>query len=188
MTPAGKLEFLEKLAFKNVDIVKIKDKVKNLKKEREIDWKSTLSQLQSIDRKLERIEKPIEKVKFPFKCKNGSSPKNSDNIQIIINNETIKFKKLKAKLLKSKNVFAKKNKQLTELRVMNTYINTKNENNIEDKLNKNQEKLNDICELYKGDKNLENLKKKLSYLLNEKEFLKIIDTIKDYNIKLKEIH
>jgi DNA repair exonuclease SbcCD ATPase subunit len=68
MTPSNKSEFLERFAFRGIDIASMKEKVKIIIKNNETELLKTQGQLQLI-KKLRDELTVVEKVIFPIKCK-----------------------------------------------------------------------------------------------------------------------
>ena len=186
MSPADKLEFLEKIAFKNTDILCIKSKIKKLINDRNFDLNTTTSQMEIVEETVKDLEVP-DHIDFPIKCKNGSIPKSSKNMELLVKNENVRLKNTKVLLKKSKNLFDEKQKELTDLKILNTYIDTKNENQLDMKMKELNIKEDKISVLYKGDENLNDLEQRLKTLLLNKELISVLEKIDDYNKKLKEI-
>ena len=69
MSPTDKLSFLEKFAFNNIDIDKLKGRCQALLKQKNEELISTVSQLEMANTHLSTLTKP-EKVKFPVVTKN----------------------------------------------------------------------------------------------------------------------
>jgi DNA repair exonuclease SbcCD ATPase subunit len=84
MSPADKLQFLEKFAFQNVNLGDIKIRCKSLIARREMEVKKTSAQLESAISYLNELDEPSP-VEFPLKCKNKD---------IAIKNEEIMYKNL----------------------------------------------------------------------------------------------
>jgi exonuclease SbcC len=186
MSPADKLEFLEKIAFKNTDILGIKSKIKKLINDRNLDLNNTTSQMEIVEETVKDLEVP-DHIDFPIKCKNGSIPKSSKNMELLIKNENVRLKNAKVLLKKSRNLFEEKQKELTDLKILNTYIDTKNENQLDMKMKELNIKEDEIAVLYNGDENLNDLEQRLKILLLNKELISVLEKIDDYNKKLKEI-
>jgi DNA repair exonuclease SbcCD ATPase subunit len=70
MSPTEKIEFLESLAFQNLDISEKKDRIKEILKERNTKLLSVSSKLQSTKSILDNI-KEIKEPYFPVKCTDG---------------------------------------------------------------------------------------------------------------------
>ena len=69
MSPADKLQFLEKFAFQTVNLGDIKIRCKSLIARREMELKKTSALLESAISYLKEIDEPVP-VEFPLKCKN----------------------------------------------------------------------------------------------------------------------
>ena len=84
MNPAEKLEFLEKFAFKDIDLLGIKKRCKDCIVEKNNSLISVVSQIEMGIEVLNNLQKP-ENVKFPIKCKKS-------DIEKVIKNQEIKYK------------------------------------------------------------------------------------------------
>jgi DNA repair exonuclease SbcCD ATPase subunit len=78
MSPPDKLEFLEKFAFKDVNLPEIKNKSKKLCNDRNEELNKTISQLEIASSILKEINEPV-KVEFPFRCKSSDYEKFAKN-------------------------------------------------------------------------------------------------------------
>ena len=114
MNPTEKLEFLEKFAFKDIDLPEIKNKAKNLISKRNEELNKTISQIEIAKNMLNELNEPVE-VKFPFKCK----PSDYDKFE---KNEEIKIKNCEIQLKKSNNIISKIQTEINELNILNTFI------------------------------------------------------------------
>ena len=109
LSPLEKLAFIERFALKDIDITKIKDKTKELIKERNEKIIGIASKLETTVQILSEMKK-LPEVTFPIKC----HPKNQE---IIIKNEHIHYKnceKLSKKLSKKS---IKLREQLSDLEI-----------------------------------------------------------------------
>jgi DNA repair exonuclease SbcCD ATPase subunit len=179
MNPTDKLEFLEKFAFKDINLQEIKNKAKNLISERNEELNKTIAQIDITKNILEEMEEPIE-IKFPFKCKTSDYEKITKSEENKVKNSDIGVKK-------SKNIILKTQEELNSICSLNSYINSKKE--ILDTLCEKMENLKIEEEVtdYIGDDELDEYKYKLENILINKE-LKILDQkLKDDIKKLEEM-
>jgi len=159
MSPADKLQFLEKFAFQNVNLGDIKIRCKSLIARREMELKKTSALLESAISYLKEIDEPVP-VEFPLKCKNRD---------IAIKNEEIHYKNCEIRIKKAKHIISNTQDEISDLRVLNTYLSAKNENI--DNLIESMEQMSlekDEIE-YIGNDELENYKNILKNLIDHKE-------------------
>jgi len=179
MSPTDKLEFLEKIAFKDINLVAIKEKCKNLISKRNDELKTTILHLENATNNLTEYKEP-EEIKFPFKCKKSDQEK-------FIKNEYIKQKNCDILIKKSTNIITKYTTQLNELNILYTYINSKTDiiSSLTDKLSKltiNEEDIN-----YEGDDNLKNYKERLNILLSKKELIILQNKLYEDTEEMEEL-
>ena len=113
LSPLDKLAFLETLVFQNIDIVKIKQKVKILLQKRNNNVIANQSQLELLDKiHEEKISKLVEII-FPLKGSNKERLEKNEHIKL--SNCTIKINKLRKKnqLLQTR---------LLDTKVLNTFL------------------------------------------------------------------
>lgn len=120
MSPIEKLEFLEKFAFKDVDLGKIKGKCKALIAKKHEALISVSSQLEMAQKILAEQEKPQE-VKFPLKYPRGLYDKATKDQEIRLKNAMVHFKR-SIKRIKTLN------QELNALNVLSATTQAKNEN------------------------------------------------------------
>ena len=159
MTPADKLQFLEKFAFQNVNLGDIKIRCKSLIARREMELKKTIALLESAISYLKEIDEPSP-VEFPLKGKNRD---------IAIKNEETQYKNCEIRIKRAKHSITNTQEELNDLRVLNTYISTKNENidNLIESMEQMSIEKDEID--YIGDDELENYKNILNNLIALKE-------------------
>jgi exonuclease SbcC len=92
MSSVDKLAFLEKFAFKDVNLAKLKLMTKNLIKERNETLIKTMTKLDMIECSINEFEVP-EDVTFPLKCKKSQRNIKTDNETVKMNNCTVRIKK-----------------------------------------------------------------------------------------------
>lgn len=181
MSPTEKLEFLEKFAFKNVNLSEIKNRCKSLVSQRNDNLNKTITQLEMTSSIFKELKEP-EVVKFPLKGKESLYEK-------IHKNEEIKKKNCDTLIKRSKNVIETSQKEISDIRVLQTFLYNKEENinDLIDKLDNIKIEKENIT--YKGDEQLEKYKKILKIILSQKE-LSILedryDIDKDKLDKLKQ--
>jgi len=161
LSPLEKLAFLEKFAFNNTDIGKIKGRCNATIKKRNEELISVTSQLEMATTHLESLSLP-EKVKFPFKVSKNNYDKAIQKEKNRLDNTKIKIKKSQEKLLSLQ-------KSLNDENI----IKVKREN-IQEKIDFYQKKVLELSESlssieYIGDEELDTLKKRLKKFLKQKE-------------------
>ena len=197
MSPIDKLSFLEKFAFKDVDVVNIKSRCKSHINKCHDELLSVVSQLDMANNFLSEMTKPNE-VKFPLKCKDNveTREKAEKNEQIKMNNG---YKKLIDNYKEDLRLCEDKNKKNVTL--LMTIENEKNQ--LESKfilinqqinlLNEENHKLKKDIDMLKNQKNitLESIIKKLEREIeqknNEIEILKIKTSDTNIITKLNEV-
>ena len=118
LSPLAKLEFLETLAFQNIDIIKIKQKVKILLQKRNNNMIANQSQLKLLCKIYDdKISKLVEVV-FPLKGSNKEHLEKNEHIRL--SNCTIKINKLHRKIQLL-------HKRLSDTKVLNTFLQYFNE-------------------------------------------------------------
>jgi DNA repair exonuclease SbcCD ATPase subunit len=120
MSPIEKLEFLEKFAFKDVDLGKIKGKCKALITKKHEALISVSSQLEMAQKILAEQEKP-EEIKFPLKYPRSLYDKATKDQEIRHKNAMIHFKR-SIKRIKTLN------QELNALNILSATTQAKNEN------------------------------------------------------------
>lgn len=167
MSPIDKLCFLEKFAFKDVDVVNIKSRCKSHINKCHDELLSVVSQLDMANNFLSEMTKPNE-VKFPLKCKDNveTREKAEKNEQIKMNNCTVLIRRSE----KTKDLVSK---ELNDLKVLEATLHSRKE--ICEEINKslqiieNEEKseLNQedsILQLKDYEKRLNNIQKNEIYI------------------------
>ena len=177
MSPADKLQFLEKFAFQNVNLGDIKIRCKSLIARREMELKKTCALLESANSYLKEIDEPIP-VEFPIKCKNKD---------IAMKNEEIHYKNCETRIKKAKHIISKTQDELSDLRVLNTYLESKNENidNLIESMEQMSLEKDEID--YIGDDELENYKNILANLITQKEINILKERLKIDEKKIDEM-
>ena len=181
MNPTEKLEFLEKFAFKDIDLPEIKNKAKNLISKRNEELNKTISQIEIAKNMLNMLNEPVEvEVKFPFKCK----PSDYDKFE---KNEEVKIKNCEIQLKKSINIISKIQTEINELNILNTFINSKSDvlNSLCNKLEELSLEENNVK--YIGDEELNIYKEKLDNFLKYKELSLFQDKFENDTKKIEEM-
>jgi len=161
MSPTEKLEFLEKFAFKNVDLSKIKERCKSLISQRNDKLKETITQLELTTKVVDELIEPV-KVNFPIKGKKTDYEK-------ITKNEEVRKKNCDTLIKRNRNIIEKLGGELKDTEVLNMFLNSKNDN-----IEYLCEKLSGLNMIenkieYIGDDILNKYKNNLKLILNQKE-------------------
>lgn len=93
MSPIEKLEFLEKFAFKDVNLGKLKGKCKTFIGKKYEALITIISQLEMVQKILDEHEKPNDEIKFPLKCSRVLYEKATKDQEIRLKNANIHAKK-----------------------------------------------------------------------------------------------
>jgi exonuclease SbcC len=161
MSPADKLDFLEKFAFQGINLSEIKSRCNAIIRKTNEELIKTSAQLELSEENFKNVKKP-ENIDFPFRVKDKE--KASKNETIKFRNTEILIKRAEKRLTQlidektDTNIFLIQKKNKTEL--INS-ITEKIEQNILDK----------NTTYYQGDEKLENLEKKLKLFLSQKEII-----------------
>lgn len=174
MNPLEKLSFLERFAFKDIDLNDIKTRCKaNITKTHD-DLIANESQLEMAKKVIGELKKPDESIKFPIKCKKSQ-------IELAIKNENVRFKNCNTLITKAQNNIAKKEKELNDIQVLNSIISTRSESieSIITKINQIETQIENIDLDHTDGLKLEAHRRMLSDLLLQKE-------VTDLEIRFKE--
>jgi exonuclease SbcC len=178
MSPTEKLEFLEKFAFKNVHLSDIKERCNSLKKQRGDILSKTTTQLEMSTKVFEELIKP-EEVEFPIKC-----GKKMD-YEKVLKNEEVRKKNSEILIKRSRVQLDKLNKELTDLRVLETFLQSRDES-IESLTNKLYNiSINEKDVEFEGDDNLEEYKRQLESILARKKLSILEET---YNVDKEKLN
>lgn len=159
-SPTEKLEFLEMFAFKDIDIINIKERCKTEIEQRKNELDNTLNLIEINTKIFEELKKPTEII-FPLK---GKKPQEK-----LIKDEQTRHKNCEIRIKKTRSQINKIQKELNDLLVFKTYIDSKKDN-----INSITEKLKYLSIEegkidYKGDNSLNDYKNRLKTLLSNKE-------------------
>jgi exonuclease SbcC len=179
MSPLEKLAFLEKFAFRDVDLGKIKSKCKAYILQTSDALVGVVSQLGMAKNVLEEMKEPIEK-KFPLKCKKSEREK-------AIKNETIRLKNCTTLISRTERDFKKISEELTDLRVLEATLTARKEAlfNFDNNLLEINKEINDLG--YDGDDVLESLEKSLIGVLAFRELHVLEKQISSDKAQLEEM-
>lgn len=179
MSPLEKLAFLEKFAFRDVDLGKIKAKCKSYILQTSDSLVGIVSQLGMAKNVLEEIEKPVEK-KFPLKCKKSDR----DKVQ---KNEIIRLKNCKVLISRTEKDVKKISEELADVRVLEATLATRKETllNLDNTLSEINKEINELK--YDGDDVLESLEKSLIIVLALRELYAVQTQISLDKSQLEEM-
>ena len=179
MSPLEKLAFLEKFAFRDVDLGKIKAKCKAYILQTSDSLVGIVSQLGMAKNVLEEIEQPVEK-KFPLQCKKSER----DKVQ---KNETIRLKNCKVLISRSEKDFKKISEELADVRVLEATLASRKETllNLDNTLLENNKEIHNLK--YEGDDVLESLEKSLVVFLSLRELYTLQKQISLDKVQLEEM-
>ena len=163
MEPKKKLEFLEKFAFKDINLSEIKNKCKNLINQKKEELEKTIDHIKIRKNVLKELNEPQEII-CPFKCKN------KDNYEKYIKNEEIKNKNCDIHIKKLNYNIKKVRTEINDLNILNSYIESKTDfiNSLSYELDNLSIEESDI--VYQGDDKLKEYKERLDILITKKEF------------------
>lgn len=181
MSPIDKLSFLEKFAFKDVELGKIKGKCKNLIRTTNEDLISIQSKYELSKNVFETMKKP-DKIKFPLKVKKENREKAVKNEAIKYKNSQILIKRLNRQLEQTKS-------KLSDFLLY--YNNEMHENERLDELEKNKIKLQnenkENNEKYEGDEKIEEYEDLIKSIKLSSELIHLKKQYKENEQKLKNM-
>lgn len=181
MSPLEKLAFLEKFAFRDVDLVKIKTKCKAYILQTSDALVGIVSQLEMAKKVLEEIDQPIEK-KFPLKCKKSERHK-------AIKNESIRFKNCITLISRTEKEYKKISEELSDLKILEATLTARKEAlfNFENTLTEVNLEINNLKDKDKCEDDLESLEKSLNIVLALRELYSIEKQILSNKAQLEEM-
>ena len=161
MSPTDKLSFLEKFAFNNIDIDKLKGRCQALLKQKNEELISTVSQLEMANTHLSTLTKP-EKVKFPVVTKNKEET---------IKKEEIRYKNNKILYNRAEKALQTLNTELNDLNILFAKIEGHEQiiNTNKTKIKVLKDSINNIE--YVGDEDLVKKEELLYNILSQKELI-----------------
>lgn len=179
MNPIEKLEFLEKFAFKDVDLADIKTRCRSLINERKEIHLTTIAQLELANKFLLEIQEPTE-VSFPIKCKKPNREK-------YIKNEEIKLKNCNILIKKTNKCINSLKDELNDIKILKAILSEKSDivSNIDTKINNLNDDKNTIE--YEGDDSLNSYNDYLKFILAQKELDTSRKTLVKDTDKLEEM-
>ena len=168
MSPLDKLSFLEKFAFKDIDLGQIKGKCKALINKRYDTMISSISQTELAVNILKEMIIP-EEVIFPIKC----SVKQQDKVY---SNEKIKFKNCNILKKRSNKKIQVYQKEVNDLKLLENTICIKKDiiQSTHDKINLLSDEKNTIT--YDGDEQLNEYKIRLKNIISKNKILSLENT------------
>ena len=182
MSPLDKLNFIENIAFNNVNLSEIKLKLKKYISDCSQNLSISSTKLDTTRQIFNNMIYPTKSV-FPVKCKPNQIP-------IVIKNVETRSRQQQQKLVKLNDKLEKFKKQLSDIMILLTELSNKQQqiekiNN--DIMEKNKEK-DEILEKYKGDDSLLSLQQKLDLFLISKKILLLKDEIKQGKTNLDDMY
>jgi len=175
MNPMDKLSFLEKFAFRDVDLTKIKGRCKGHISKANEELLITGAKLSQVKQMFDEMKKP-DKVVFPLKCKIADRDK-------AIKNEGIRFKNCATKIKRSLNMLKKLRTELNDIRVLEATIASRKES-----LENIKSDINDLDESeieYEGDDFLDDLHKRLDRCVARRELVLCEEKYTEYKNNLE---
>ena len=181
MSPIEKLSFLEKFAFRDIDLAKIKQRCKSHINKTYEKFISISSQLEMTKNVLEKMKEP-ELIEFPIKCKERQ-------IELCIKNENVKFKNCNNSIIRNKRNKQSLETELSDLRVLSASLESKEENlsKIDSSLKDTSKILETISKTYIGDDNLEEHEMILNNMIKQRELYILRDNINSGLKNLEEM-
>ena len=179
MNPTDKLSFLEKFAFRDVDLATIKVRCKAQINKLNDELIATSSQLDMAKNMLTELVEPT-KVNFPIKCKKSDYEK-------AIKNQTIKHKNCCTYIKRNDKSLKEYTDKLNQLKINNATLESR-----KDELERIIQSLKEMEDEYKlntfiGHNGLSELEEKLVALVAERELVSLEKEYKDNTEKLEEI-
>ena len=177
MSPIDKLAFLEKFAFKDINLTGIKSRCKNLIKETNDSLIAVTTKLEMTRSVFDEMERP-EKVAFPIK---------STNREKTVKNENIRYKNSLIMIGRQQKALKQVTEELNQLNVFQTFLKAK-----QDALDKVNEKIANL-ELdqeeidFQGDEKLAEYKSQLDYLLSCRELTSLESQYSESIAQLEEM-
>lgn len=179
MSPSDKLNFLEQFAFQDIDLGKIKNRCKNHISRLNDELMGTSAKLEMSMKIFEEMTEP-DKVIFPIKCR-------ITDRELAIKNENTRLKNTNTLINRTEKEIDSLTKKIHSYELLNTTINEKQ--NTIDSINKKLTKLEEEKEKnkYIGDEELENVKKQLDKLIDNKNIIVLENSYKDSLSKLEDM-
>lgn len=179
MSPMEKLAFLERFAFKDVDLGKIKERSKSLINKRHDEMLEATSKLDVARAMIKQIPTPV-KVTFPIKCKESQRER-------VINNEKVKFKNCGTLIKRSEKVISSSKHELSDVKVLEAILKTKSEAvmSLEDKLSR----LDSECDglTFEGDDYLKSCTEQLEKIVLARDIVVAEEKLKEDEAMLEQM-
>lgn len=179
MSPMDKLSFLEKFAFSDIDLSRLKAECKELIKKRHDALIVSKSQLEMSEQVFQTLTKPT-KVEFPLK-----KTKSKKNKERVIQNEYTRLKNSRVIIKRQRKTIEKLVSQLHQQELVSTQIQSKQEQvrKIQKKILECNNNLSNIAHHTPEDLNV--YEKKLQHVVNYQEVLSLENNKAELN-KLRE--
>lgn len=179
MSPIDKLAFLEKFAFRDVDLGKIKARCKAYITKQHDELLGITSQLDMARKILDEMNIPNE-IKFPLKCKTNQR-------DIATKNEYTRFKNCITLIKRAEKLKQETQTELNDIRVFEATLQSRKEqyNEAIKKLEDLQVELED--QIYEGDEQLEEYENRLEKCLTRRELVVLEEKLLDNSNKLEEM-
>lgn len=179
MSPIDKLGFLEKFAFRDVDLGKIKARCKAYITKQHDALLGITSQLDMARKILDEMNIPNE-IKFPLKCKLNQR-------DISIKNEYTRFKNCNTLIKRVEKIKQNTQNELNDLRVFEATLQSRKEqyNEAVEKLEDLQVEIDD--QIYEGDDQLEEYQNRLEKCLTRRELVILEEQLNSNISKLEEM-
>lgn len=180
MSPANKSEFLERFAFRGIDIASMKEKVKIIIKNNETELLKTQGQLQLI-KKLRDELTVIEKVIFPIKCK-------KEQQELAERNEHVKLKNCSTLIKKEFDTISRLESEKLNLSVLYASIDITQLEMIENEVANCLAFLLSITpSKFKGDEYLSYLESQISNIYKIREYENLNKSINELTETIKNM-
>lgn len=179
MTPANKSEFLERFAFKGINLSEIKDKTKLLIKNYESELLKAQSQLSLLTKMRDEIT-VVDKVLFPIKCKKESE-------DLVEKNENVRLKNCSVKIKKIDSLISSLQKDKTDILVKNSNLLTLNNqlDSIVKEINIQENELKQTLENQKSESYINELNSKLEKIKIQKQINQLNETINELQLQIE---
>ena len=177
MNPMDKLGFLEKFAFKDVDLSKIKGRCKGYISKANEELLTTGGKLSQAKQILEEMDKP-DKVDFPLKCKAVNRDK-------AIKNEEIRSKNCKIQIKKIMRTLCGLEREINDIRVLEATLASRKETL--SSINEEISKLESSEVEYEGDEYLEELGLRLKGCIARRRLVTCEEKYRENTKNLEEV-
>ena len=179
MSPIDKLAFLEKFAFRDVDLGKIKGRCKAYISKQHDELLGITSQLDMSRKILDEMTIPND-IQFPLKCKISQR-------EIAIKNEYTRFKNCTILIKRAEKNKKEAEDELNDLRVFEATLQSRNEQYSEETEKLKILQLEIDGDVYEGDDNLEDYQNRLERCLSKRKLNILEEKLVDNSNKLEEM-